>query len=112
MFAESSTSLIGQQSSCSTAQRATAYRTLRKHFTKPFSQPAAPDCIERHRREDDDTLVDGRATEPPESGGTRKVGLGLIHLQVNKIDDMISWPLASVFLYRVSHVLVDWVLLT
>ena len=41
MFSESYPCLLGQNRSC----RPTACRTLRKHFTKPFSQPDAPVCV-------------------------------------------------------------------
>ena len=45
MFSESSTCLFGQHVSCSTARWPVDCETLRKHFTKPSEQVAAPDCI-------------------------------------------------------------------
>ena len=42
MFSESSPCLLVQHASVSTAHR--PVELLGKHFTKPFSQPNAPDC--------------------------------------------------------------------
>ena len=41
MFSESSPCLLGQHGSCSSAQLPV------EHFTKPFPQPAAPDCTKK-----------------------------------------------------------------